>query len=423
MEVTTKNLDPSAGKQPGFSFIYNGITKVACAGFIIIVLLSCCSGTPESNTNNDTVLIENHVIGEAEETPVRVSVDDPANRTERISASVLFKSTRYIPLETTEATLLDEVVAVEKCTEGYYVASRDNLMLFADDGRFIRRIGKPGNGPGEYNMIADIAADISDNSIFILSIMRKEILHYSSDGTLLSSIKIERSQTADKICLIPGKGIYLLFSDMIQESLPGAGLFAAEYSFDGTMKRYFKSPLSSRFEPGLSMMIPGEVLFGNGEDIFAMQVRNDTLYKISPDTINPYIIFDYHEMKLPDDRFTMETFRNRLFGDDYLYFQKVLEAKGMILFSFKYHKMLYRAIFNISDKKLRFTSLTDGKGYIHDDRFMDIPFWPVSVTPAGDLLSIIEPSVLSDEQLAKISSGSERVSITDNPVIQIAAFY
>jgi hypothetical protein len=423
MKIITKHFDSPVGKEAGDSFIFKGIIPMACAGFIIITLLSHCSGTPESKTNNDTILSDNPVLAEAEETPVKVSIDDPANRTERISASGLFKSTRYIPLETTEEALLDEVVAVEECADGYYVATRDNLALFGDDGRFIRRIGKPGNGPGEYNMIADIAADISDNSLFILSIMRKEILHYSSDGTLLKSIKIERSQTADKIGVIPGKGIYLLFSDMIQESLPGAGLFAAEYSFDGTMKRYFKSPLPSRFEPGLSMMIPGEVLFGDGEDIFAMQVRNDTLYRITADEIRPYIIFDYHEMKLPDDRFTMETFRNRLFGDDYLYFQKVLKANGMILFSFKYHKLLYRAIFNVSDKTLRFTSLTDGKGYIHDDRFMDIPFWPVSVTTAGDLLSLIEPSALSDEQLEKISTGSGKVSITDNPVIQIAALY
>ncbi|NDV57146.1 6-bladed beta-propeller [Bacteroides sp. 519] len=66
------------------------------------------------------------------------------------------------------------------------------ILLFTEDGRFVRVIGKKGQGPGEYTSIGDIAVDEMKNLIYI--ICPTKILTFSFDGELiaehLSSLKL-----------------------------------------------------------------------------------------------------------------------------------------------------------------------------------------------------------------------------------------
>ena len=83
----------------------------------------------------------------------------------------LFGRLEVIPLETSDSCLLvfpDKVL----CANGRYELfdhKRYALFLFDENGRFIRQVGRRGQGLGEYREVYDVAHDSRNGNICLLS--------------------------------------------------------------------------------------------------------------------------------------------------------------------------------------------------------------------------------------------------------------
>lgn len=140
-----------------------GINRIAAAVGALAIGLSCTGGA-----TTDYPLLP----FPRQETPVRL--DD------------LFRGVEITPLETTEASLLSYPELLKTCRDTLFVFDRSNssLLLFAPDGKFIRRIGRIGRGPGEYTRARDFLIDPDGRTVSLLNPIGRSS---PTDSTAVSS--------------------------------------------------------------------------------------------------------------------------------------------------------------------------------------------------------------------------------------------
>lgn len=108
-----------------------------------------------------------------------------------VSVKDLFSRLEVIPLETNDSSLLvfpDKVL----CRNGRYEVfdhRRYALFLFDENGRFIRQVGRRGQGLGEYREVYDVAHDSRNGNICLLSPFW-EMFVYDSEGRFLERLPL-----------------------------------------------------------------------------------------------------------------------------------------------------------------------------------------------------------------------------------------
>jgi len=145
---------------------------------LLIILFSC------SKQNNQQELSLN---GEY------YTIDLDANKESSLPLSSLFKNVRTIILETNEDSFIGEVNNLQVFDGYIYIFDSDkakNLFVFDLEGKFIRKIGRLGNGPGEYTKITDFTLD-TDNRIIYLRNQDNRVHKYNLDGTYIHTITIQ----------------------------------------------------------------------------------------------------------------------------------------------------------------------------------------------------------------------------------------
>ena len=95
-------------------------------------------------------------------------------------------SIQYIPLETTDSCLISNLLNLQVTTDYMFMynGKTEEVLQFDRKGKFIRRVGRQGNGPGEYSMISELAVDDSNKELSIFQ-YGGDALVYSYDGTFL----------------------------------------------------------------------------------------------------------------------------------------------------------------------------------------------------------------------------------------------
>lgn len=109
-------------------------------------------------------------------------------QTKDIKLSSIISIKNIIPLETTENSLIGDWGKILKFGNRIYVSfNRTTLVIFDEQGRYVDKIHKIGNGPGEYKMIGDF--DVTKDGIYIRAY--KRVLQYAHDGTFLRDIPFD----------------------------------------------------------------------------------------------------------------------------------------------------------------------------------------------------------------------------------------
>ena len=104
--------------------------------------------------------------------------------------STLAGSYRLLPLETNDVSLLGGInKIVYQNSLIYLLDKRYTAKVFAftaNDGKFVRKFGKIGNGPGEYSNIDDFSIDNERRQIYILA-DRNRLITYTLDGDYVTA--------------------------------------------------------------------------------------------------------------------------------------------------------------------------------------------------------------------------------------------
>lgn len=125
---------------------------------------------------------------------VKIDFEKCVADNQTIKLSKLAKSVDYIALETNKDCYLGTIKVYRFLNKLVVVnvGSNAGLFLFDLNGKFIRKIGKTGKGPGEYLQITCIQFDEENNQILVKSSGKEKIIRYSMDGSFSEGISIGR---------------------------------------------------------------------------------------------------------------------------------------------------------------------------------------------------------------------------------------
>lgn len=102
----------------------------------------------------------------SDEKVLKVNLDE-----ESVSASTLFSNISVIPLETKDSSLLVKPREIFVKNNLLYIfdIKVPAVFVFNEQGKFLRKIGKTGQGPGEYTDICDVTVSKYFNMVYMLS--------------------------------------------------------------------------------------------------------------------------------------------------------------------------------------------------------------------------------------------------------------
>lgn len=118
-----------------------------------------------------------------------IIIDLEKNEQISIPYSSFIDSITYIPLETTDVCLIGEVrdIIISDSIIFMLKSERDEILLFSIEGKYLRKLSKIGQGPGEYRAINQMSYNEKRQS---LSISSTKIIEYDLYGNLKNEFRI-----------------------------------------------------------------------------------------------------------------------------------------------------------------------------------------------------------------------------------------
>jgi hypothetical protein len=142
--------------------------------------------------------------------------------------SEIVDSISSIQLETTDECLIASIGLLKYHDRHYYIYDirAKTIYIFNETGKYVSKLCKYGQGPGEYLGLNNFTID-SDNRIHILDLGLKRILIYDKSGEFLSEVNIDiNDYPRDLFCL--GDKYLLYMPDKNTGARQGAYIFDPE---------------------------------------------------------------------------------------------------------------------------------------------------------------------------------------------------
>ena len=228
-----------------------------------------------------------------------LTYEDLKNKSELLyDLQTLVGQAEYVPLETTDISMIKYIEKVEIDSEHIYVLSESRLLVFNREGEFLYRIGNKGFGPEETASIISFAIDRTDKTIYALDLIRQRISIYDKDGNYIESMPYPEGQPVqiDESPFVVSnyKFIQLLGDEMIYRQ-----------NFNDTIYtcRYANQSLSTRYLFDFGSMKPPYSILGNS---MAFEQKERSYAFIKDVTESPIHIFLYLQVGGKDVRFIKE---------------------------------------------------------------------------------------------------------------------
>lgn len=250
------------------------------AGIALAVALSSCNAADDGEGAGFTYTIDIDGAEEAKPLPLSELCDGIAT----------------IILETTERSLLSRVDKVVRANDRLYVFDRyGNSMAglvaeFDMDGRFIRRIGNAGRGPGEYSRVSDFAVDGKSGTIRLLDTRTGRVISYGlDDGRYIGEVSFDESGKRGSAIVSVGD---VMYSHPIYNEFDVANYMLRSWNVADTSVENHYLPIGERL-PGwtnTTMVNNGNFIFARGNDHALFSDRySPEIFKLTSDGVENYI--------------------------------------------------------------------------------------------------------------------------------------
>ena len=215
-----------------------------------------------------------------------------------------FKNIHMIQLEAKEECLISDIRRVVDVEGKIYVLTKTNEIFCFDraTGKYIRTIGRLGEGPGEYVSAMDICYDEKEKCICVVDYYKSAIHNYSLDGRFLGDRQLDKdiaegvNLTVYADCAPDGN---MLLSLCMPPQKPSRDYVYMMLRPDGT------STGVDVFSPVRSKIAQVEVSrhpIAKSEDgLRFFKFMNDTIFTLSGDEVVPFCKLNLGR-KMPDKK-------------------------------------------------------------------------------------------------------------------------
>lgn len=415
------------------------------AAALCAALFSGCSSTP------------------TEETQGVVNVVEAMKNPQPLKASLLGSKIRFIPLETTDSSLIGahwslveagDHIIINNNSYGVSTDVKDILVFDGKSGKFLTGIGHKGQGPNDYTY-PTYAMSADRSKIYFTAASGSGWVGYDMSDKFIGKILPELSNTITGIIKVGGlysvdDSIAYLYD---RRDVSSRELIFKRFTLDGRLldstvvfqgQKLNEIDLSNvqslaihtnkvGFEKGkqsvIGLSINGgdvKILPGlhnqlvNGE-IHVSEELSDTIFSLAKDGLYPSLVFDLGEKRFPSSQKNL-----RLPNSDELLMAQVYETPSKVLFSLSQgwpgddaHKE-FIGIYNVKSGQTVIGSADDG---IADDLSDFLPFNPIMNTSSGEFAGVVTMDEiykwLDEHPDAKMPEWAEGLDAESNPIIVI----
>lgn len=370
-----------------------------------------------------------------------------------LKVSHLGKNIRYVPLETTDSSLvtgvqlglLDDKIIISSANR----SERHCLLFDRQSGKFIREIAQYGQGPKDYSLSFPIVHPVTKNLYFRRYLGK--LLEYNQEGEYLGEISMDKVTSRSITPFLTESEVYvyegntlakpntngcLYCYDTVTEQMDTVAVFLQKEnleekkfkgikSYSGTDKYGlfgYNGKFMYEYMDGTKVFYPSkfDVLWSSGKDVHFREVFSDTIFRIKDRTLEPVRIFDLGERHLPVEKhgkpeetkdclvvtYVMET-------SNKIYFQCVKDMYG------EFH--VYNGLYWKENDEVMM-----GQGDFTDDLTNFIPFRPIVHTEKGEFAGILKIEQIQewledhpDTKLEGALAPLKDLKFDDNPVVVI----
>lgn len=209
-------------------------------------------------------------------------------------SSILQDSIKIIQLETTDECLIAEVTKVELRNEYIYISDRINqkIFVFSSNGKYIKSIGKNGNGPGEIRNLGDFT--FVGDSLFVQDGYSKKYLIYNINGEYLDNFSYKTHHHD----VLSFDNVLYFVSNYFYSELGFYNLF--RYDLD-TKKISSYIPFNEKINKNNSAWGLNRHISKYKESALLLYPLNDTIYEVSKDRVYPRYNIQFSKHNIPDN--------------------------------------------------------------------------------------------------------------------------
>ncbi len=189
----------------------------------------------------------------------------------------------YIQIGTADDFLMSGSVNAkgkETYVSDNFILKKDmnQLYMFDRQGNPIRKIGRQGNGPGEYNYLQTfVGVDEAADEVFIHGGQQK-ILVYGLDGTFKRALEMEIPGYISDMTLLNGEEIICLNNRRKEDEAP----YYTISRQDGRLLRELPIEFQLPYAHDRDGRMAYSNFFQNENGVTLFELRSDTIYRISP---------------------------------------------------------------------------------------------------------------------------------------------
>ena len=422
----------------------------------ILILLSLCllAGCRRAGNDNTTDIAVIDVINNI-------------GKYQEVYVSEMVSELEYIPLETHENCLIGGVLGMivtpsyifvhgaEGGGGGMIVPGRSHLYAFGRDGRFIRAIGRVGQGPGEYQNMNGFFIDDKNQLVYIETF--RTLLEYSYDGVFRRSITkpLTLNEISIDNIMFVRDNLFVGHCTNYRGNEPYTFLL---FDDSGRVIKSFDNHVKfNRTGTGASSADNAMLPFRVSASTYVKEVANDTLFRLNEqDEIIPQFVFDLGKYTISQHK-RERTIGPQMDRSDYLIIPSIrfpmIGTPNYIFFSifgfssvgiplpkgYREDLVAYEllGVYDIVNKTTRLLEkdpVTERIGLIND---LDggSPFRPRYYTSDNELVSVLQAYEMKEVLTEKYFSGRtiknpqshqklkellKELDWEDNPVIVIA---
>ena len=256
---------------------------------LLCAALCACGGgnKQQASTTDENVAEEKSAV----QYPIHIPFEKGLEVEREVKLSEIADSVTYIRLETTDEGLVRGFQpSLMRCTSKYFIFGEfQNVIQFTRDGKFVRNIGRRGQGPGEYNYILQVDVDEKAGKVYVLSTGRRFNVYDLETGKYLQSVKLPNWGTSSFLMQNDSTIVSYIDNGYGQEKTK-----ATISTLNGNILHEY--PRHELFE-----VKGGSYRFGGPEDFFLSKYKgminlkeyeNDTVYTITPEGLQKRYIID-----------------------------------------------------------------------------------------------------------------------------------
>lgn len=274
---------------------------------------------------------------------IPITIADAAS----LESADLFKSIEILPLEFTNAGMIQKIEKIIKCNDKLYVLnrmqSRSNIVIFNLDGTLAGVLDRKGKGPGEYVQIFDFDVDPISNNIWLYDGYQSKTNIYNNKLDFVREFKMDDGRKSDLICFQKWNPSRIIFTQGFNRDNPNDNSQILVSDRDGLIiEEYLKIKEQPDFSIGSRFRLQS-----TNSAVAFFPAFSDNVYYINHDScfVAYELAFDQDCIK-PGTRITSSAHSGEVFN------QSIIDSDLFLHINYMFNGKVYLSFYNKKTKQI-----------------------------------------------------------------------